>query len=172
MFQELLSKQPFTGRPSAYLRDILNLASKLNVGEDIVRLRFLDALPFSIRPVIAAQTSLSLEQLGALANDLLPFVNPSSQTAASCAPVVTNPVNNFHKPTTSISSIPFGLKPFHNDQRPKVCRSHLYFGTQARNCKPWCQWPNKQGLQIYPSSRPSSPASSRASSPVPTSKNE
>lgn len=85
MFQELISVQPFSGRLSSYLRDILNLASKLNV-EDIVRLHFLDGLPISIHPIAAIQTYLTLEQFDTLTDDLFPFPAPS-QIDASCAPV-------------------------------------------------------------------------------------
>lgn len=55
MFHEFLSKQQYTGRPSVNLRDLPNLASKLNVGEDIVCLGFLDALPSAVRPILATQ---------------------------------------------------------------------------------------------------------------------
>lgn len=52
-----------------------------------------------------------------------------------------------------------GLTPFHEGQRPKVCRAHLFFGAQARTCKPWCQWPSRSAnLRVQPSSRSASPA--------------
>ena len=50
-----------------------------------------------------------------------------------------------------------GLLPFYRDQRPQVCRAHLYFGQEARTCKPWCRWPKKGDLRMEPSSRRGSP---------------
>ena len=61
--------------------------------------------------------------------------------------------------TRSTSGASFGLRPYHEDQRPKVCRSHIFFGAKARTCKPWCQWPTKAAdLTMQPSSRAASPA--------------
>lgn len=52
-----------------------------------------------------------------------------------------------------------GLTPYHDGQRPQVCRSHLFYGARARNCKPWCRWPTKAAdLKVEPSSRPASPS--------------
>lgn len=66
MFNRLLEELP--------LRHILNLASKLNVDEDIVRVRSIEALPIPIRSITPSQTALMLERLGILANELLPFL--------------------------------------------------------------------------------------------------
>lgn len=46
MFKELLSMQLFTGKPSSYLRDTLNLAAKLNIGDDNVRILVLKLFQF------------------------------------------------------------------------------------------------------------------------------
>ena len=58
-------------------------------------------------------------------------------------------------------SIPNNVKAFHSNQRPRVCRAHIYFGNFARTCKPWCILKSPE-LSIQPSSRPAS----RSSSPV------
>lgn len=50
-------------------------------------------------------------------------------------------------------------RPYSEGQRPKVCRSHLYYAANARTCKPWCKWPGAKPQQIDPSSRPASPMS-------------
>lgn len=89
MFQEFLSKQPYIGRPSSYL--LVNLVSKLNFVEDTVFLHFIDALPSTIHPILAAQASLSLKQLGTFTNDLVPLSIPSPQPGVNCAPVVASP---------------------------------------------------------------------------------
>ena len=55
-----------------------------------------------------------------------------------------------------------GLQPFREGQRPKVCRAHIYFGVEARTCKPWCQWPDKAHTKMQPRSRSSSPRPSQS----------
>jgi hypothetical protein len=194
LFQEFVAKQPYTGRPSSYLRDILNSAAKLGVSDDIVRLRFIDALPNNLRPTLTAQTSLSLEALGALANDLVSLTISSLPTPAPVCAVSPpypapsyeprySPSSNsrFSQSSAMPSSLPIGFRPFYADQKPRVCRAHLYFASQAKTCKPWCLWPNRVGLHVQTSSRPSSPVShhppsasrsfspSRSSSPIPSS---
>lgn len=56
------------------------------------------------------------------------------------------------------------MTPFRQGQRPKVCRFHVYYGSSAIKCTAWCQWPNKTGLQIFPSSRSNSPVNAQSSS--------
>ncbi|KAF0289183.1 hypothetical protein FJT64_012542 [Amphibalanus amphitrite] len=60
-------------------------------------------------------------------------------------------------PLPAASSTPRGLQPFYRDQRPQVCRAHLYFGQEARTCKPWCRWPKKGDAKMEPSSRRGAP---------------
>ena len=164
MFQELLSKKPFNGRPSDYLRDIMNLANKLNIGNDIVKIRFLEALPMAIRAPLAERPTLPLEELGALANDILPLVAGSHQ--ADVYPLQTTSAPTPQKSTFK-SEIPIGLRPFHQKQRPKICRAHIYYADAARTCKPWCKFTtNKQGLKIQASSRPTSSTNLESSSPT------
>ena len=151
MFQELLSKKPFNGRPSDYLRDIMNLANKLNIGNDIVKIRFLEALPMAIRAPLAARPTLPLEELGALANDILPLVAGAHQ--ADVYPLQTTSAPTPRQSTFN-SEIPYGLRPYHQEQRPKICRAHLYFTDAARTCTYWCKYPNKKN--VLSSSRPPS----------------
>lgn len=168
MFNELLSKTTLVGKPSIFLRDMMSKAAKLNINNDIVRMKFIQALPLGIRPVVAAQTSLDLDQLGVLANDLASLA-PAVPIAAVASPSPSPAANSV---PSSGSNLPPGLRPFGRTQRPKVCRAHLYFAEKARSCKPWCQWPNKAGVTMQPSSRPASPSSSRASSPTRQSSSE
>lgn len=53
-------------------------------------------------------------------------------------------------------SVPPGIRAFHPNQRPQVCRAHLYFGHNARSCKSWCIL-SSSSSNILPDSRPSSP---------------
>lgn len=69
---------------------------------------------------------------------------------------------NYSTPNFSDISIPVGVRSFHENQRPQVCRFHLYYGKRAKSCKPWCILSSPH-LNIQPNSRPSS----RSSSPQP-----
>lgn len=60
------------------------------------------------------------------------------------------------KPTSYSKKNTGTLTPFNKDQRPKVCRWHIFFGSAARKCNTWCQWPQKQICAIS-DTRPSSP---------------
>ena len=51
----------------------MSLASKVGVGEDIVRHKFILAVPFSIKLVVAAQIELDIGRLGKMFDDLLYF---------------------------------------------------------------------------------------------------
>ena len=56
-------------------------------------------------------------------------------------------------------NIPVGIRSYSAGQKPKVCRAHLYFGPNARHCKPWCFLKHSPSVtNIQPSSRPNSPS--------------
>ena len=74
-YSKFMSDTKMTGRSSYFLQELMATASKLSVSEDLVRHKFIHALPTSIFPLIATQKSLSLQQLGSLANELMPFIN-------------------------------------------------------------------------------------------------
>ena len=65
------------------------------------------------------------------------------------------------RPNYFSDGIPANVRSFHENQRPRVCRSHIYFGNHARNCKPWCILKSND-LPMQPNSR----NASRSSSPV------
>ena len=54
--------------------------------------------------------------------------------------------------------------PYHRDQRPKICRAHVYYADKARTCTRWGRWPASKPQFIY--SRDNSRSSSRESSPI------
>lgn len=156
LFARLINDTKMSGRPSYYLQELNATATKVGVGEDLVRHRFINALPSTISPVIAAQKDLTLQQLGNLADELMPILQNNAFHIADVSN--PSPSNKRRVSASSTSGQPMGLKPFNQDQRPKVCRGHIFFGRKSRTCKPWCQWPNKSNCQIQPNSRSSSPA--------------
>ena len=158
LLDKLLARTSLSGRPSAYLREIERLAHEIGAGEDIVRHKFLQALPSSLAPVIASQRSTPVSQLGSLADELMPLLNKTQEIHA--APATYTPVQRIpqRRDETYSTGIPIGLRPYRRNQRPTVCRAHLYFNHNARNCKPWCKWPSKKrGLEMLPNSRSASP---------------
>ena len=194
LFERLISKTHLTGRPSIFLSELRAVAQKVGVGDDLIRHKFIQSLPAGITPVLASQRDLPLTQLGKLADELMPLVQGShaaANMAASGGAVPRDMIDTMHQPHyVQPSPVPchmtqyhssqrtagpslgvrglLGLKPFHQDQKPKVCRAHIFFGAKARTCKPWCQWPDKAAdLRLQPSSRTASPARG----PVPSQEN-
>lgn len=219
LFEKLIRTTVMSGRPSANIRELSSLATKAGVGEELVRHKFIQTLPSSIAPVLAANKTMSLTELGSLADELLPLIknsvmnvqdtteevelsninqaaytpkpkqptypsfpthSPSSQQYQQSYPPQHYAPQSYPSQRYSLqtysprSSYPAhqsyqssqrnnynlsaGVRPFSPDQRPKVCRGHLYFGRKARHCKPWCQWLDKSGCEIQPNSRPASPS--------------
>ena len=147
-----MSTTTITGRPSTYLQEMLSIAKRIGIGEEIVIHKFLQALPATISPVIASQKELSPTQLGKLVDELMPLLNNTNATAFTAQ----HRTQKTEKSKDNIL-IPTGIKPFLPEQKAKICRAHLYFAEQARTCKPWCRWPKKQNIKILPSSRPPTP---------------
>ena len=158
LLDRLMKTTSISGRPSVYLQEMINTASRIGVTDDIIRHKFLQALPSTISPVIASQKELNLSQLGNLADELLPYFSQSPVMAAPQQKPRHSNVQSTEK--TDSNPTHFGVRPFNKDQRPKVCRAHIYFADRARTCKPWCKWPNKANCQMQPSSRPSTPTPS------------
>ena len=81
LLDKLMSTTSITGRPSTYLQEMLSIAKRIGIGEEIVIHKFLQALPATISPVIASQKELSPTQLGKLADELMPLLNNINATA-------------------------------------------------------------------------------------------
>ena len=173
-------------KPSIYLNELRKLASasSLGISNDFLKMKFIKGLPESIRANIVTYQSDSLDEMARVADMLISYSGNSnvsqvkSNSNATSSNNNNNSFNNFNnrshrnpmsnanssfKPVVyNDASIPIGIRSFHEKQRPKVCRSHLYYGEAARNCKPWCVLKSSSN-NILPSSRPPS----RSSSPAP-----
>ena len=64
-----------TGKPSTYLHELMATASKIGMREELVRHKFIQALPTEITPVIAAVKNASVYELGTLADEIVSFLN-------------------------------------------------------------------------------------------------
>jgi len=162
ILDKLMGTSSVSGRPSVFLTELQVLASKIGASEEIIRHKFIDSLPATIRPILHSQKELSITQLGKLADELQVVFKDKTENSAVVHAV--QPRNEFRnrnyrsrEGSSNREDIPPGLRPFSRNQRPKVCRAHLYFGGKARNCKPWCTWPTKKDCMIQPSSRNASP---------------
>lgn len=172
-FEKFIQSTPLTGRPSLYLQEMTRAADKVGVSHDLVRHKFTQALPNSLSAVLATQKEIPLPQLGKLADEIMPLINrENAADTATCHAVQQNrqyspPQNNFpNKKSPHINNREnngsIGLRPFYSGQRQKICRAHLFFGQEARTCKPWCRWPTKnRNLVMQPNSRPVSPIQRR-----------
>jgi hypothetical protein len=160
-------------RPSQFLQEIMTMANKLNVGSDIIWHKFLEALPPSVAILLATRSDLSLEQLGKVADQIFTYHGSKNPVNAITerGDISSRNRNSWQESRTRTpnDSIPRGVQPYSPDQRPKVCRAHIYFADKANNCTSWCKWPNKQNCQIQQCSCSASPAYSRSSSPRPCS---
>lgn len=157
LFESLVQAYTLTGRPSTYLSQLTQTAKKVGLGDEFVRFKFLQALPPNVSPVLAAQATLSLSQMGTLADELVTLVS------ASNAPKIQHVEQTSSRPRQEPSFaaskyVDRNLTPYHANQRSKICRTHIFFGRDARTCRPWCQWPEKSSCQVQPTSRPNSPA--------------
>lgn len=167
LFDSLINKNPITfTKPTQYLNELRKIATPLGLGEDFLKIKFIKALPDNIRPLIATYDSnTTLEELARVSDTLMSY---NMSYGAQVSQVNTNKhgdpaVANRNYTNYTTSTIPIGIRAFHNKQRPKVCRYHLYYGKNAKSCKPWCIINTSNSLlNILPSSR----TSSRSSSPV------
>ena len=118
-------------------------------------------LPPHVSTIVATQKATPLPDLCELADELMALnIGHVSTIAKKYRPQEFNEHRNRssnYSPKKNNS--PNTLTPFNKDQRPKICRWHIFFGATARKCKNWCQWPNKQNCSIS-DTRPTSPTSS------------
>lgn len=158
IFENLISNTTMSGKPSQYLEELKSQAQQVGIGMELVRHKFLQAQSPTISAVLASHENISLDDLGRLADQILPLTRRQPVFDTIQAAQTTAADNGVY--------IPISLRPFSSNQRPKVCRSHLYFGSRARSCKPWCAWPIKpNSLQIQPTSRSVSRESSPSGQP-------
>lgn len=191
LFDTLVSQnQIVMQKPTVYLQHLRKIASQLDVNDDFLRIKFLKALPSSIRPMLVTyDPATSLEELARVADTLLAYnsdhvqsnvLNVSEDPCSKCSNYNVNHVqqarstrnrgpgivsvtgSRSNAPDFSHSSLPMGVRAFHMNQRPRVCRYHIYYGSNAKSCKRWCIL-SSSSLNILPDSRPSSRSASPSS---------
>jgi len=140
------------------------MAKQVGAQDELVRHRFQQALPANLAPIIASQTTLGLDELGRLADELVPLIK--DQVTCDLRNINSFPKNRpNYSNSQNLTSKSLTLQPFSEGQRSRVCRSHIFFGKNARNCRSWCQWPNKAGCKVV-ASQNNTPNVSRSNSPA------
>lgn len=171
LFEKLTASTTMTGRPSAYLRRLQQIGSKLKVGDDLIRHQFVSNLPSTISAVVASQKSLNLTALGSMADELMPLhskinsvsMRDTERRRDGNRQQRYDRSSSARRQETSNKGRHPALQPFHDDQKPKMCRGHIFYAEKSRTCKNWCRYPDKSSCTIQAprqSSRSSSPASS------------
>ena len=119
---------------------------------------------------MTASQSLSLDAFCAVADNLFELLNRSSVNNVESHPhnkarsdrMQNNISNQGH--ANHSSNLSNACLPFHPDQKPKICRAHIFYAERARTCKHWCRWPGTKPRIV--DSRESSRTNSRENSPV------
>ena len=78
LFDNFMKNRALVGKPPAFLGEMRATANKLGVNNDLVQHRFQQNLPTAIAPIVASQKTLSMDELGKLADDLMSFCSVSS----------------------------------------------------------------------------------------------
>ena len=95
LFQDLTATCTLVGKPSVFLSELQKTAEKVGVGEEFTRHRFLQALPATISPVLAAQPTLTLGQIGGLADELMSLATLSEAPCNSVQTLESRPSQSF-----------------------------------------------------------------------------
>ena len=175
-------------KPTLFLNEIRKVGQQLGLNDDFLKIKFLKGLPDTIRPIIVAKKDITLDEMAHAADCIMEYeagqaVNvyavdapkPQRKENWSSNRSTNNYPNNYSNNRNfktdhayqhtrinySVDSVPIGVRSFHENQRPKVCRAHLFFGDNARNCKPWCILRNNS-VNMLPNSR----VGSRSNSPA------
>jgi hypothetical protein len=130
----------------------------------LLKHRLLQALPVSVQVSLAAHLSLPSTEFGSLADTIFELtagrqdsavaaLHPDSDRRSGSKSRESSPSRRSSSPARQKE-----LTPFKNGQRPVICRSHIFYGDDARTCRHWCRWPGKK-----PSPRAPSPSVRRPS---------
>jgi len=157
-------------RPSQLVSEFKRRFNEIGLKADdtLVKSRLLTALPTNLRAALVGHEDQSVEQYAKIADSMLavakpsPFVPINTLTQQSTS---SSGRNNGYQPKQGQSGKKFNVRPFYPDQRPRVCNAHIFYGSRARTCRAWCQWPSNNKPRIL-SQHEKTPHQSRSSSPT------
>jgi len=144
-------------RPSILVNELQKRFKEIGLTPDdeLIKSRLLKALPPSVRSALVGHDSQPLQQYSQIADSMM-AVSQLNQTMSVATIQKDNTTRNQQKS--------FPVHPFYDGQRPRICNSHIFYANRARNCRRWCQWPNKNA-KIIPENQ-KTPHHSRSSSPT------
>lgn len=164
-------------KPSIILRRVRKIFAdaKVQATDEMVVHKLMQALPPTLAELLHAHSQQPVDTFVSVADTVWSAranTSPAASAITNSVPPPFEPVaaappphrdQRPHRHRDRSYEFPPGLRPFHRNQRAVICRAHLYYGENARSCRPWCQ---------FPSSAPrlrrnqQTPAQSRSSSPV------
>ena len=162
-------------RPSQLVNDIQRKFKDVGLAPDdtIVKSRLISALPPTIRSALVGHEDTPLSTFAKIADSMLAVVG--KETPFCTVNQVSHRGGDHHHPSSnnphqhnSRHADQYACKyaqprPFHHDQRPKICNAHIYYGGDARTCRPWCKWPGDKPKVLATNQK--TPTQSRSSSP-------
>ena len=157
-------------RPTQFVTEMKRRFSEIGIkaDDDVVKSRLLKALPAHLRSALVGHDSVNLDQYAKIADSMLavsvqtsPFINVNQVSSDEPR---RNWQENSDKFTPRENSRSFAVRPFHADQRPKICNAHIFYAKRARTCCRWCRWPGKKGNFLKDNQH--TPAQSRSASPT------
>ena len=148
-------------RPSQMLVEIQRKFASININPDqtIIKSRLIAALPANIRAALVGHEELEAEKFARVADSMLAVAPKTTPYAVMTA---TSERSSQRRPENGYK---YQVRPFHENQRPKICNAHIFYGKAARNCRQWCQWPQKGNATIIEANR-QTPNQSRSGSPT------
>lgn len=152
-------------KPSIFLRKIIAKMEQcgLRANDDEITQKLLRCLPPSVSTPLRAFQDLPPHRVAALADSMM--ISPPVAPVHHVSQLHSSQRRHDHDPDPQVSP---QLKPFHQGQKPKICRAHIFYGSRARSCRPWCQFPNSSSSGSRPrvlSTSEHTPSQSRTASP-------
>ena len=120
-------------RPTQFLSKIKCRFNDVDLGVDdaVIKSRLLSAIPANMRSSLVGHDDVSLEQYAKVADSIIavacrdtPFINVNAMNTSDNRRSY-NTRQNDHQKTFA------GVRPFHPDQRPMICNSHIFFADRA-----------------------------------------
>ena len=135
-------------KPSHLVTEIRRKFSEVGVQVDdtIVKSRLLSALPIQIRSALVGHEDSDLKTFAKIADSMMAVLPPAIpfRVQAVDKQAVAAPSEPQQR---TFSNAP---RPFYPNQRPKICNSHIFYGSRARSCRSWCQWPGNKPRILRP----------------------
>lgn len=167
---EILAVSDLGGdKPSIFLKRLNAKMAQcgLSACPDMLKATLMRCLPGEFRIALSGFQNQTPEQIADIADSMLSIRAASNPVNAAQQPRSQQAPRSSERPRSQQQQPSISVAPFRPGQRNVICRAHIYYGPQARTCRRWCQFPKLPGHQPRMlSNKESTPAQSRASSPV------